>query len=100
MRRAVGRTAVLVCGISIALGTGCAPKMPRPIASTGPGVHLRTQTGSNWVTPVKNQWSTGNCLFFSSVGVIESMYKITRGDPTDLWNCSYAGSGNLPHGPL
>lgn len=38
--------------------------------------------GANFVTPVKDQSQTGMCWAFSSVAALESMYKITRNDPT------------------
>ncbi len=42
----------------------------------------RNVGGMNFLTPVKYQDHTGMCWAFSTVGALESMYKITRNDPT------------------
>jgi autotransporter-associated beta strand protein len=56
----------------------------------------RNILGYSFVTPVKNQGSSGMCSAFASVGALEAKYKITRNDPTfdiDLSEQQLAGAG-------
>ena len=38
--------------------------------------------GQSFVTPVKDQGSTGECWAFSAVAALEAKYMITRNDPS------------------
>lgn len=44
----------------------------------------RNRHGKNWVTPVKNQGSSGYCFAFSSVACLESMYMLYYNDTTTI----------------
>lgn len=57
----------------------------------------RNLNGFNWLTSVKNQGSCGSCWAFSVMGVVESIYRIERQNPSvqpnlseqDLVSCCY-----------
>jgi hypothetical protein len=63
----------------------------------------RSQNGSNWMTSVKNQESCGSCAAFASIGSLEAILRITKGDPNlsvdlseqHLFSC---GGGNCTNG--
>jgi len=65
-----------------------------------PSWDWRNVNGENWMTPVKSQGLCGSCWAFSTVGTIESTYKIEQADSSlnpdlseqDLVSCSNAGS--------
>lgn len=56
---------------------------PAPPAGIVPAVDWRNRNG-NHVTPIKNQASCGSCVSFCTVGVVESMASIERGQLLDL----------------
>jgi len=41
----------------------------------------RDVNGENWLTPVKDQGGCGSCWAFATVGAIEAVYNIERGNP-------------------
>ena len=43
----------------------------------------RDVEGDDWTTSIKNQGACGSCWDFSVVGVVESLFDIASGDPTD-----------------
>ncbi len=65
-------------------------------------IDWRNLNGNNWLTSVKSQGGCGSCWAFSVIGVVESIYKIERNNPTvqpnlseqDLVSCSDAGTCN------
>ena len=98
MRRATC-LALALCGfgIFVAIGIGWCPEN-----ASGAGVGdssstwLATQGNSNnnFVSPVQNQGNVCACVLFSTVSPVESWYKITRGDATNVWCGASLGSGD------
>jgi len=44
-------------------------------------IDWRDYSGGNWVTPVKNQQLCGSCYAFATLGALETLIKLERGDP-------------------
>ena len=45
-------------------------------------VDWRNESGSNWLTPVRNQRNCGSCVAFATCAVLESRLAIDEGDPS------------------
>jgi len=44
----------------------------------------RNVDGQNWLTAIRNQGGCGSCWAFSTIGSVESVFKMTQGITTDL----------------
>jgi len=64
-----------------------APRNALSDAELPDSIDWRSKDDENWLSPIKNQGQCGSCVAFASVGVVESLVKISEGVPefeTDL----------------
>lgn len=67
-------------GPPITAPSGSTPPLPDPPLPSS--FDWRNQSGSNWMTAVKDQSQCGSCWFFSAVGTVEAVYNIHYNTPS------------------
>jgi len=56
--------------------------LPFPLFFTPPSIlDWRNVNETNWITPIRNQWSCGSCVAFGVLAAFEAMLKIQSNDP-------------------
>ena len=59
------------------------PEKPRSalLSALPPSLDWRSNSGENWISPVKNQGQCGSCYAFATLAALETLIKLDQDDP-------------------